>query len=376
MKDTRLERLQLSLIVEPGDPRLPELLEHHELTKVLAAATGKDGLRVPASWRHRARTTPEAADVLASAHSLGMRWVTRNDEQWPMQLDDLDHAEPIGGATGAPLGLWVRGPGNLAELSQFSASIVGARSCTTYGADTARDIAANLSASNITVISGAAYGIDAFAHRGALATGRPTVAVLAGGADIAYPRAHAGLLEQIVANGCLVSEQAPGSRPLRPRFLARNRIIAGLATGTIIVEAAARSGSLNTLNWADQLGRVSLAVPGPVNSASSAGTHAAIRSGQALLVGGSEHVREELGGLGAEQAHEAIGSVTIYDQWSPGLRHVYDALTWEPATRSEIARLAHISPARTSEHLASLTAAGFAEHIGGKWRLLRRADLR
>ena len=376
MNDSSLDRLQLSLIIEPGDPRLPALLERHEPGKVLAAASGKDSLRVPTGWRHRAHTAPDAVRVLDAARSHEMRWVTKHDEQWPKQLDDLDHAEPIGGVTGAPLGLWVRGPGHLADLSQYSASIVGARSCTTYGADISRDIAADLSAHRITVISGAAYGIDAFAHRGALATGRPTVAVLAGGVDVAYPRAHAGLLEHIMADGCLVSEQAPGARPLRPRFLARNRIIAGLATGTIIVEAAARSGSLNTLNWADQLGRVSLAVPGPVNSASSAGTHAAIRSGQALLVGGTEHIREELAGLGAQQADEPTAPATAYDQWSPGLRGVYDALAWDPATSSTIGRLAQTSPARTSEYLASLTAAGFAEHTGGKWRLLRRADLR
>src|SRR5699024_1008743 len=161
-----------------------------------------------------------------------------------------------------------------------------------------------------------------------LAVDRPTIAVLAGGADVSYPRAHAGLLDRIAHDGCLVSEQAPGARPLRPRFLARNRIIAGLAAGTLIVEAAARSGSLNTLNWADQLGRVSMAVPGPVNSTSSVGTHEAIRSGKALLVAGPAHIREELAGLGADQAAQPACVQTAYDRWSSGMRGVYDALEW------------------------------------------------
>src|SRR5699024_9640414 len=162
MNDSSLDRLQLSLIIEPGDPRLPALLERHEPGKILAAASGKDSLRVPTGWRHRANTAPDAARVLDSARSHEMRWVTKHDEQWPKQLDDLDHAETIGGVTGAPLGLWVRGTGHLADLSPYSASIVGARSCTTDGADLSRDITDDFAAPRITGIRGSAYGTRAF----------------------------------------------------------------------------------------------------------------------------------------------------------------------------------------------------------------------
>lgn len=376
MNGSRLDRLGLSLIVESGDPRLPALLSEHEPSEILAAAHGASVRQVPASWLQRAQTSPQAEDVLNSAERAGLRWITPGDDEWPLGLSDLDYCEPIGEAVGVPLGLWLRGNGDLTELSQRSVCIVGARSCTTYGADMSRDLAAELSASNIHVISGAAFGIDAFAHRGALAADRPTIAVLAGGVDLAYPRAHAGLLDRIAHDGCLVSEQLPGARPLRRRFLTRNRIIAALGNGTVIVEAAARSGSLNTLNWADQLGRITMAVPGPATSSSSIGAHEAIRDGRAVLVARAGHIAEQLGGLGAEPAAEPARDETVYDQWSSAMRGVYDALDWKRAAGiGPISASAQIPADRTAEKLSILVANGYAGRIGDEWLLLRRADV-
>ncbi len=187
-----------------------------------------------------------------------------------MPLDDLDHVEPLHGATGAPLGLWLRGVGHLAELCEQSVAIVGARDCTTYGAECASDLAADCADAGWTVISGAAYGVDGCAHRGAFLMNAPTVAVLACGADLDYPKAHGALIARIVEMGVVISEQAPGEPPLN-RFLSRNRLIAALTQGTVVIEAAERSGSLNTLNWADQLGRTTMALPGPVTSQQSPG---------------------------------------------------------------------------------------------------------
>ncbi len=276
-------RLALSLAAEPGDQRILERVAAHGVEGVAGRLRDADLDR-------------KVDDALARGAAAGLRWVVPGDTQWPDALDDLDHVEPLQGSVGAPWGLWVRGAGRLDELARSALSVVGARSCSTYGADVAGELAADVADAGLTVVSGAAYGIDACAHRGALALGRPTVAVLACGADRAYPVAHTQLLERIVAEGGLVvSEQAPGATPLKHRFLSRNRIIAALGQGTVVVEAARRSGSLNTLHWADLLGRATMALPGPVTSRRSDGSHAAVRAGKAVLVTSGAEVVGELG---------------------------------------------------------------------------------
>lgn len=285
-------RLALTILTEPGDPRVRDLRTDLECPAVL-----RELLAGPSM-------TPELEQemgrVRERARTSGLRWLTPADRRWPTQLDDLHHLEPLQGTAGAPLGLWVRGEARIDELADLSVAVVGARSCSTYGAEIAGEIAADVASRGFTVISGAAYGIDACAHRGALVMDRPTIAVLACGADGAYPRAHTTMLERIVAQGGLViSEQLPGASPLKHRFLSRNRIIAALSRGTVVVEAALRSGSLNTMHWADLLGRTTMALPGPVTSPRSGGTHAAVRGGKAILVTSGQDVAEELAGLGA-----------------------------------------------------------------------------
>jgi DNA processing protein len=296
-------RLALSVLVEAGDPRLRDLLVEHTPTQVLEALLAGPrlhGADLPRPWRDRLDDLEREVDLARDrAHRVGLRWVVPGDVRWPVPLADLDHVEPLQDTCGAPLGLWVRGSARLGDLTAHSVAVVGARSCTTYGAEIAGEISADLASAGFTVVSGAAYGIDACAHRGALVVARPTVAVLACGADRAYPEAHATLLERIVEEGGLVvSEQLPAAAPLRHRFLSRNRIIAGLSQGTVVVEAEQRSGSLNTLHWADLLGRTTMAVPGPVTSQRSAGAHAAVRAGKAVLVTSGEEVAAELAALG------------------------------------------------------------------------------
>lgn len=285
MRHEALARLELSLSVEPGDARIAET----------------DGIDVfSLADRHRTVETRDAVDrALDAAERTGMRWVCPGDREWPVLLDDLNFVEPLQASGGAPWGLWVRGTGRLNELGSRAVAIVGARSCSSYGADVAGEFAADISDAGLVVVSGAAYGIDACAHRGAMALRKPTVAVLACGADRAYPVAHTQLLDRIAAEGgVVVSEQAPGAEPFKHRFLSRNRIIAGLSHGTVVVEAAKVSGSLNTLNWADRLGRATMVVPGPVTSRRSDGSHAAVRDGKAMLVTSGRDVMKDLTAVG------------------------------------------------------------------------------
>lgn len=288
-------------------------------------------------------------DVMVAAEAAGVRWVVPGDPEWPVGLNDLDHAEPIGGMSGAPLGLWLRGEGRLDELLGASVAIVGARACTTYGAEVAGDIAADCADVGVTVVSGAAFGIDAQAHRGALSVQGPTVAVLACGADLDYPRAHTALLRRVAETGVVVSEYAPRSPAQRHRFLARNRLIAAMTQGTVVVEAAVRSGSLNTMHWADQLGRTSMAVPGPVTSQASGGTHRAIRDGKAVIVrDGSDVVEEILG----------VPIVELADGPEPVARRVLDVVGRSGRELTEIAAAANLSARTAKRALTELVGQG------------------
>ncbi|BDZ43939.1 hypothetical protein GCM10025865_32380 [Paraoerskovia sediminicola] len=173
---------------------------------------------------------------LAVIQSLGGRVVVPDSPQWPRGVEAL-------GVHG-PMCLWVRGELDLGRASQRSVALVGARACTEYGRRVAVELAEGLADRGFTVVSGGAYGIDAAAHRGALAAGGATVAVLAGGADRLYPAGNADLLSSISASGgAVLSEVPPGSVPSRVRFLLRNRLIAALTSATVVVEAAWRSGS-------------------------------------------------------------------------------------------------------------------------------------
>src|SRR5690349_24006519 len=180
--------------------------------------------------------------------------------------------------------------------------MVGSRAATSYGGHVAGEIAADLGERGWAVVSGGAYGIDAAAHRGALAAEGVTIAVLACGVDYPYPAGHADLFAAICAQGLVVSEWAPGSRPARTRFLTRNRVIAALACGTVIVEAGERSGALNTARHAANLGKPLMAVPGPVTSAQSAGCHRIIRDWGASCVTRAADVIELLSPLGTPDA--------------------------------------------------------------------------
>ncbi|MES6323209.1 DNA-processing protein DprA, partial [Cutibacterium acnes] len=198
---------------------------------------------------------------------------------------------------GPPVGLWTRGHADLANRVANCVAIVGSRAATSYGQDVASELAFDLARrsdipdhTSWTIISGGAFGVDVAAHRGALAARGCTVSVQAGGLDQLYPRGNTAVLEQVACGGALVSEVPPGAHPTKPGFLARNRLIAAMSSGVVIVEAGIRSGALNTTMWANALMRPVMAIPGPVTSSMSAGTHRLIRDNQAVLVRDADDV--------------------------------------------------------------------------------------
>jgi DNA processing protein len=225
-------------------------------------------------------------DIVRRCEQAGIDILTPEDEEWPVaQLSGLGDQ--------APHVLYVKGNASLSYESLYSVAIVGARAASAYGEHVAMDLASDLAKDHV-VVSGAAYGIDGVAHRGALAAGGKTIAVLAGGVDRPYPAGHSELISRVAASGAIVSEVPPGSAPTKWRFLARNRLIAALGTASIVVEAGWRSGSLNEAGHARQLGRPVGAVPGPVTSAASTGCHRLIREG-AFCITSATDVRELTG---------------------------------------------------------------------------------
>ena len=269
----RIAHATLTYLAEPADPvicGLLQVLSPAELVasirsgSIPATVTGVPG-GLPAAratlshFRGQLHRVPADAG-LAGFQQQGVRLICPGDADWPIQLEDLGAARPYA--------LWVGGTADLRSCCQRAVAIVGSRAATAYGAHVATQIAASLSGQGWTIVSGAAYGIDAAAHHGALvAAGGATVAVLACGVDHAYPRGHVDLLASIAAHGAVISEYPPGQLPQRRRFLARNRLIAALTVGTVVVEAGLRSGALSTARHARELGRAVMAVPGPVTPA-------------------------------------------------------------------------------------------------------------
>lgn len=366
----RLARVGVSLLTEPGDPRVATVV-----AEVGAAVLYDDVVRRRAEARGlrddsagRVAACDPAAE-LERAAELGLRFVVPGDDEWPAQLDDLHGAAPLQERGGPPIGLWVRGPVRLDALAD-SVAVVGSRSATSYGGDAAARIAAVVARAGSPVVSGAAFGIDNAAHRGALGGGGTTVAVLACGADRAYPAGHRDLIEHLAREGAVVSESPPGWAPTRIRFLSRNRLIAALTAATVVVEAAARSGALNTANWAGRLNRHVMAVPGPVTSAPSQGAHQLIRTGAATLVTSGQDVLELVAPAGVHLAEEPRGRERSRDRLSHKDRQVLDAVPVEQGVPTDsVARTAGLQLLAVSAALGRLRDRGYVERHEDGWRL-------
>ena len=272
----------------------------------------------------------------------------RRDPGYPSLLAELH--DP-------PQNLFVRG--EIGVLTDPCVAVVGARSCSAYGAQVARTLARELAATGVVVVSGLARGVDGEAHRGALEGGGRTVAVLGCGIDRDYPRSHAELARRIVASGAVVSEYQPGIEPAPWRFPARNRIIAGLARATVVVEARERSGALITSDFALELGRDVFAVPGDITSALSAGTNDLLRQGAAPLTS----VRDVLDALGidpgpsARTADVSAPAATLLALLGDGARGV-----------DELTRASGMASAEVAAALVELELAGLAAQADGVYR--------
>ena len=305
------DAIALARLVLTGGPVLPRrrLLEAHGTPSAVLAAGH-------AAWRDAGLASTQADalrnlddDVLASTTA----WL-RNPGHHLIGWHDADYPAPLRRGPSPPLALFVEGDPGL--LWRPAVAIVGSRSPTPGGRDNAQRFARALASTGIVVASGMARGIDAAAHEATLATREgATIAVVGTGTDVAYPPHHSGLRDRIAAYGAVVSEHPPGTLALRSHFPARNRILAGLALGTLVVEAAERSGALITARLAADAGREVFAVPGSIQNPMARGCHRLIREG-AALVEGAEEVIGALAPLAADLANalrERLGET----EWGP-----------------------------------------------------------
>lgn len=381
----------LSRVVEGPSRHLQELFDRgHDADEIA------DGIRKREPWLGKllgetaARHDWErAGEDLARIEDLGGRLITPEDPEWPRREFEQafgfassgvsEHVRSHQADAVAPHCLWVRG-GPVAPAVAQSVAIVGTRALSRYGAEATRMIAGGLSAHQWTVVSGGALGIDTEAHEETLRSGATTVMVAACGLDQDYPARNARLFERIVQSGAgaVVSEYPPGTPPQRHRFLTRNRLVAALTQGTVIVEAAWRSGALNTLSWASALGRVAMAVPGPVTSANSLGCHERIRDGRAQLVTSADDVRAVVGAIGEvdlEKQYELQFPGSEVQGLSRNELRVYDALEPERLQETEaLATMAGLPLALTVHLLVDLGKRGLVTREGTGWRRIDSDD--
>ena len=340
----------------------------------------RDATRVPsgaafAAWANA--TNPR--EVAEATEQAGLRFVIPGDTEWPGALGELDGCA-VGVLGGMPIGLWAAGPGRLACWSRKAVAMVGSRAATRYGESVAMGMASDLAGEvgepHWTVVSGGAFGIDAASHRGALLVSGRTIGVYASGLDAPYPPGNAGLFKALVDEGLVISELPPGAAPTRHGFLERNRLIAALSQGTVVVEAALRSGARNTASWAGELGRIVMAVPGPVTSAMSVTPHRLIRDGEAVLVSQAPDVRALLQPVGQGDELPLIGARREGDELTGDVAVVREALPGRGGkTLSEMVLLSGVSVTRCLDALNQLANRGFAMMDDqGRWRAVRHCQ--
>ncbi|WP_159702356.1 DNA-processing protein DprA [Arthrobacter sp. 18067] len=384
----RIARAALARLMEPQDSVGLALVRALGPIDALGVATGElaTGPRVeqeisallvdaggPATWAglpaSLRRWAPRVSDLapdrdLETMRRLGGRLIVPGDELWPEQLEDLGLQEP--------LCLWWRGQEQPLPTVRRTIALVGSRDSTSYGASVTGDFAYGLAQRGYTVVSGGAYGIDAHAHRGALSGGAsdlPTIAVMAGGVDRFYPSGNDDLLRAVSTQGAVISEVPPGSAPTRYRFLQRNRIIAALASVTVVVEARWRSGALNTAHHAESIGRVVATVPGSVHSANSAGCHRLLRDGGAVCVTDVGEVVELAGATGESSSEEKSADAAVHDGLSLEDLILLDALPVRSASSVEkLTVVAGLSPDAVRAGLGRLGLMGLARSERGAWK--------
>jgi DNA processing protein len=318
-----------------------------------AAETGRHIVDEPRELRfERFRRGFDDQGYRAALAEQGLRFIGRSEPSYPKLLRELHDPPP---------GLFLRGSAEVGTLGQPGVAVVGARACSAYGAQVARLLGRELASAGLVVVSGLARGVDGEAHRGVLEAGGTTVAVLGCGIERDYPAAHAHLARRVCEGGLVVSEYAPGVEPAPWRFPARNRIVAGLAAATVIVEARERSGALITADFALEAGRDVFAVPGEISSALSAGTNALLRLG-AIPLTRVEDVFEALGIALAAPEPVKLGEAADA---------VLAALIDRPAGADELVRATGLDAAAVATALVELELAGSIAEAEGLYRGVR-----
>ena len=398
-QELQLAAAYLSRVAEPASVPLWMFVQHCGYLAAAAAVRAGDVPAEVAACTEARRAVADPEVDLAAAERNGIRLLTPADADWPhfafaalqatgqrrvAQWQAGVRTRPQRGELIPPLALWVRGNGPLATVGLRSVAVVGSRAATAYGEHIASELSYGLAQRDVVVVSGGAYGIDAAAHRGALAAGGSSVLVSAGGLDRPYPSGHRHLYDRTAEQGVLVSERPPGSAPHRQRFLSRNRLIAALGTATLVVEAAHRSGALNSAGYARDLGRPVLAVPGPVTSAMSAGCHRLIQREEdpARLV---TSVAEVLSYCGSAEVEEDESDRGISDR--PPAQRAYDSLDLvarsvldgfpgrgRSVTEAELSRLSGQPISQVIAALPVLQAAGLITAAREGYRLASMAS--
>lgn len=393
-----LARAYLSRVAEPACIPIWDCVRRigpTEAARMISGGRGSDEVSAATSAR-REHVDPHADLEAAQRH--GIRLVVPESDDWPHfamaalertgqgraasfhagERKVADSGEPV-----PPLALWVKGIGRLSSIGVRSVGIVGSRAATAYGEHVTADLGYGLAGREIVVVSGGAYGIDAAAHRSALAAGGQTVVVSAGGLDRPYPSGNATLFDRAAQSGLVISESPPGAAPHRHRFLTRNRLIAALSTGTVVVEAARRSGAANTAAHCFTQGRPVMAVPGPVTSPMSAGCHELLRREPepALLVTSVDDVLAVVGVMGDGLAPEGQeqnqgagrGLRAELDLLDPLARRVFEGLpVRRPARPDEIAQRCGVSPLEVIRSLPVLDLARLLDASDAGYRIATR----
>jgi DNA processing protein len=382
--EVRVARIALAHLAEPGRRDVGVLVRSVGPVEALARVCSGT---VPTELREVTAARMSTLDpawlvtrALDRAARAGARIITPEDDEWPLQLDGLvaisrAGQDAIDRDTDPPHALWLRGPSRLREVCDRSVALIGARASTAYGDHVAADLAYGLAERCWTVVSGGAFGVDAAAHRGALAASGVTVAVLAGGIDRPYPASHGLLFQRIAESGLLVSEWPPAADPHRHRFLVRNRLIAALTRGTVLVEANLRSGARQTLGRARLLGRMAMVVPGPVTSALSSGAHEELREAGTVLIATVAHVLDAVGTIGVDLAPVMRAESTLRDALGPAGRRILDGVRPRKIlTAEEIAAAVGVSARDARRVLPALVRGRFVTATGRGYRLWRASD--
>ena len=342
-----------------GNKTIQQLIHRFATPTLLFAACIKGGRQVegirsnvlsslvrPASFRQQAEV------LLQRLHAGGATALCPEDPEYPHLLKEI--ADP-------PAVIYVQG--NVELLQSPCVAMVGSRAATAYGKRTAFTLAQRIVESGFTVVSGLALGVDGEAHNGALSVGGNTIGVLGCGLDVVYPRLHSKLFEQIRKNGLLVSEYPLGTRPDGFRFPARNRIIAGISRGVVVVEAAKKSGSLITAGMALDEGREVFAVPGQIDSFKSSGSHWLLQQG-AKLVQSVEDIFVELGWEGlASPGVEQSGLPDV--ALDPDAEKLLNMLDVYPTSRNEMIARSGLKAAKVTELLLLFELEGLIEMLPG-----------